>query len=70
MKKLDIFIDNLLLDFGYKFQLQGPCTFKDMVTQAIQIEEFMVKKGELTIQKDTKQGSIFNKDKSKYVNKN
>ena len=30
----------------------------------------MVKKGELTLQKDTKQGSTSNKEKSKYVNKN
>ena len=41
-----------------------------MVTQAIWIEEFIVKKGKLTLQKDTKQGSTSNKDKSKYVNKN
>ena len=30
----------------------------------------MVKKGELTLQKDIKQGSASNKDKSKYVSKN
>ena len=29
----------------------------------------MVKKGKLVLQKDTKQGSTSNKDKSKYVNK-
>ena len=49
MEKLDIFMDNILPNFGYKVQLQGPCTFEDMVTQAIRIEEFMVKKGELTL---------------------
>lgn len=70
MEKLDIFNYNLLPDFGYKFQLQGPCTFEDMVTQTIRIEEFMVKKGEITLQNDTKQGSTSNKDKSNYVNKN
>ena len=30
----------------------------------------MVKKGELTLQKDTRQGSTSNRDKTKYVNKN
>ena len=70
MEKLDIFTNNLLPNFGYRVQLQGSCTFKDMVIQAICIEEFMVKKGELILQKDTKQGSTSNKDKSKYVNKN
>ena len=70
MEKLDIFTDNLLPNFGYRVQLQGPNTFEDMVTQAIYIEEFMVKKGELTLQKDTRQGSTSSKDKSKYVNKN
>ena len=48
-EKLDIFTDNLLPNFGYRVQLQGPRTFKDMVTQAISIEEFMVKKGKLTL---------------------
>lgn len=70
MEKLDIFTDNLLPDFWYRVQLKGPYTFEDMVTQAIQIEEFMVKKGELTLQKDIKQGSNSSKDKSKYVSKN
>ena len=41
-----------------------------MVTQAIYIEEFMVKKGESSLQKDTRQGSTFGKDKYKYVSKN
>ena len=54
MEKLDIFTNNLLPNFKYRVQLQGPCTFEDMVTQAIHIEEFMVKKGELTLQKDTR----------------
>ena len=70
MEKLDIFTNNLLPNFGYRVQLQGPHTFEDMVTQAIYIEEFMVKKGELTLQKDIKQGSTSSKDKSKYVSKN
>ena len=69
-EKLDIFTDNLLPDFGYKVQLQGPRTFEDMVTQAIRIEEFMVKKGELTLHKDKRQGSTSVRDKSKYANKN
>ena len=69
-ENLDIFTDNLLPHFGYKVQLQGPHTFEDMVTQAICIEEFMVKKGELTLHKDTRQGSTSSKDKSKYVSKN
>ena len=30
----------------------------------------MLKKGEITLQKDTKQGSTCNKDKSRYVSKN
>lgn len=68
-EKLDIFTDNLLPDFGYRVQLQGPRTFEYMITQAIRIEEFMVKQGELTLQKDTKQGSTSNRDKTKYVNK-
>ena len=54
MEKLDIFTDNLLFDFGYRVQLQGSRTFEDMITHAIHIEEFMVKKGELILQKDTK----------------
>jgi hypothetical protein len=62
-------MDNLFPNFGYRVQLQGPRTFEDMVTQAIQIEEFMVKKGEKTLQKDIKQGSTSNKDKSRYVKK-
>ena len=70
MEKLDIFTDNLLPDFGYKVQLQGPRTFEDMVTQAIHIEEFMIKKGELTFHKDTRQGSTSARDKSKYASKN
>ena len=70
MEKLDIFTDNLLSDFGYKVQLQGPHTFEDMVTQAICIKEFMVKKGELTLHKDTRQGSTSASDKSKYASKN
>lgn len=70
MEKLDIFTDNLLPDFGYRVQLQGPRTFEDMVMQAIRIEEFMVKKGELTLHKDTRHGSTSVKDKSKYANKN
>ena len=41
-----------------------------MVTQAIHIEEFMVKKGELTLHKDTRQGSTSVRDKSKYASKN
>ena len=49
MEKLDIFTNNLLPNFGYIVQLQGPRTFEDMVTQAICIEEFMVKKGELIL---------------------
>ena len=70
MKKLDIFADNLLANFGYKVQLQGPCTFEDLVTQAIRIEEFLIKKGELTLHKDTRQGSTSARDKSKYASKN
>jgi len=31
MEKLDIFTVNLLLDFGYKVQIQGLHTFEDMV---------------------------------------
>ena len=69
MEKLDIFADNLLPDFGYKVQLQGPRTFEDLVTQAIRIEEFMIKKGELTLHRDTRQSST-SRDKSKYVSKN
>ena len=68
-EKLDIFTNNHLFDFEYEVQLQGPHTFEDMVTQAIWIEEFMVKKGEITLEKDTKQGSTSSKDKSNYVNK-
>ena len=41
-----------------------------MITQGIQIEEFMAKRAELMLQKDIKQGSTYSKDKSKYVNKN
>ena len=41
-----------------------------MITQAICIEEFMVKKGELTLHKDTRQGSTSGKDKTKYASKN
>ena len=40
-----------------------------MITHVVCIEEFMVKKGELTLHKDTKQGSTSKKDKTKYVNK-
>ena len=54
MEKLDIFMDNLLPNFGYNIQLQGQHTFEYMITQAIWIEEFMVKKGETTLQKDIK----------------
>ena len=39
------------------------------MTQAIRIEEFMIKKGELTLHKDTRQAST-SRDKSKYVSKN
>ena len=70
MEKLDLFADNLLPNFGYKVQLQGPRTFEDMVTQAIYIKEFIFKKGELTLHKDTRQGSTFFRDKSKYASKN
>ena len=41
-----------------------------MITQAIHIDQFMVKKGELTLQKDTKQSATSNKDKTKYISKN
>lgn len=54
MEKLDIFTNNLLPNFGYRVQRQGPRTFEDMITQAICIEEFTVKKGELNLQKETK----------------
>ena len=30
-EKLDIFLDNLVLEFGYLVQLQGPLTFDDMI---------------------------------------
>ena len=60
----------MLPNFGYRVQLEGPHTFEDMVTQAICIEEFMVKKGELTFHKDTRQGSTSGKDKTKYASKN
>ena len=69
-EKLDIFLDNLLLDFGYQVQLQAPLTFDNMIKQAVRIEAFMVKKGDLTLNKDNKQGSSSNKDKSKIFNKN
>ena len=70
MEKFDIFTNNLLPDFGYKVQLQGPRTFEDVVTQVICIKEFMVKKGEVTLHKDWRQGSTSIRDKSKYVSKN
>ena len=42
-----------------------------MIKQAVRIETFMVKKGDLTLKKDNKQGSSSSgKDKSKVVNKN
>lgn len=69
-EKIDIFMDNILPDFRYKIKLQGPHTFEDMITQGIQIEEFIVKKWQLTLQKYIKQGSTSSKEKSKYVNKN
>ena len=70
MEKLDIFTDNLLPDFGYRVQLKGPCTFEDMITQAIRIENFMVNKGEIILQKGKKQGSTSSRDKTRYANKN
>ena len=51
-EKLDIFLDNLVPEFGYLVQLQGPLTFDDMIKQAVWIETFMVKKGDVTINKD------------------
>ena len=30
-EKLDIFLDNLVPEFGYLVQLQGPLTFDDMI---------------------------------------
>ena len=69
-EKLDIFLDNLVPEFGYLVQLQGPLTFDDMIKQAVRIETFMVKKGDLTVNKDNKQGSSSNKDKPKATNKN
>ena len=47
---------NLLLDFKYQVQLQGPLTFDDMIKQAIRIETFIFKKGDLALQKDNKHG--------------
>lgn len=52
------------------------CNFKDhipfkvMITPSIHIEEFMVKKDELTLQEDNKHGFNSRKDKPKYINKN
>lgn len=52
-------------------QLQGSLTFDSMIKQEARIEAFMIKKGELTLSKDNKQGSSNpNKDKGKFVNKN
>ena len=51
-------------------QLQGHLIFDSMIKQAVQIDVFMVKKGELTLNKDNKQGFSTNKDKGKTVNKN
>ena len=42
-----------------------------MIKQAVRIETFMIKKGELTLHKENKQGSSSSsKDKSKFPNKN
>lgn len=70
-ERLDILLDNFVPDFGYQVQLQGPLTFDSMIKQVVRIEAFMIKKGELTLGKDNKQGSSnSNKDKGKLVNKN
>ena len=70
-EKLDIFLDNLVPEFGYQVQLQGPLTFDDMIKQVVRIESFMIKKGDLSIKKDNKQGySSSAKDKPKVINKN
>lgn len=69
-EKLDIFMDNLLPNFGNRIQLKGPHTFQDIITQAIQIKEFIVKKGKITLQKDIKQGFTSSKDESNYVKRN
>ena len=42
-------MDNLLPNFRYKLQLQGPITFDDMIKQGVHIEELRIKKGELTL---------------------
>ena len=42
-----------------------------MIKQAMRIESFMIKKGDLSINKDNKQGSSSSaKDKPKVINKN
>ena len=70
MEKLEIFINNLVPEINYPLQMQDHTSFDKMVDNAIKIEKVLVKKGDITLQKDKYESRSNSKGKSKNWNKN
>lgn len=59
-EKMGIFINNLVSEMTYQLKLQCPPTFCRLIENRVQIEEAMVEKGDLKLNKDNKGSSINN----------
>ena len=67
---MEIFINNLVPEMKYALQMQDSPSFDRMIKNALRIEEVMVKKGEITLQNESKGGSSSSKPKWWKNNKN
>lgn len=70
---MDIFIDNLNEEMSYALKMQCPPIFNKMVENGIKIEEALVKKGVLKLQREGNNSSNnthHNSDKIKFWNRN
>lgn len=64
-EKMEVFINNLIPELKYNIQMQVYPSFKKMVDSDLRMEDLLIKKGDISLWKETQQGSS-SKEKNKY----
>lgn len=64
-EKMDIFVNNLIPELKCNIQMQVYPSFNKMVDSALKMEDMLVRKGDISLYKETHQGSS-SKEKNKY----
>lgn len=64
LEKMDMFVNNLVPKLKYSVQMQVHPAFNKMVDNALRMEDVLIKKGDISLWKETSQGSS-SKEKSK-----